>query len=110
MAGDAKWLIEAIEQKQLVEFHDTLGYCRTFEPHVYALGAGAQEIVIAYQIDVGSGTVENERVWKTVDASKVSRCEPTRHFSETRPIPKEHAQRVRTVYAQASTASRSRKE
>jgi hypothetical protein len=102
MAGNAKWLIEAIGRRHLVYFRDHWGNVHTLEPHLYVLASGNREAVIAYQFDAGRRDGPTA-AWVIHDLSADLWSDSKKQFPAVRTIPAYMRERVRAIYAEASS-------
>lgn len=89
--------IEAIQKKHLIDWLDH-GFLRALEPHMYAKIRGGEDVLIAYQIDVGP-TQENTPVWKILKMSDSMSVDTKRRFATARTVPPHLRELVREIYA-----------
>lgn len=102
MSGNAQWLIEAIEKKQLIYSRDAWGNIHTLEPHLYGLALGNQEVVIAYQVDGGRRNAPSQG-WAQHGLSSDLWSDSKKRFAAVREVPAHYRERIRTIFAEASS-------
>jgi len=99
MSGTATWLIEAIEEKQMLVYSHR-NNTALVEPQAYALRTGNQEVVIAYVVDGHTHIAERDN-WLVLGTGEHLVPDSRKKFSVAREIPRHIQEQIRVVYYRA---------
>lgn len=100
MAGDEKWLIEAIQKKLIVQKVER-GQAYLYEPHVYARVMGNREVMIGYQIRGAAKYHSAPDEWHVLSLSAVSPYDSKTRFETVREVPQDLLAMAQEIYCQA---------
>jgi hypothetical protein len=93
-------LIQAVNNRCLVEYVDEWLNHRTMEARAYGLSRGEQPVVIGYQIDGDQG-IAPEQMWKTIDdIERIVVKDGLERYAE-RTIPPQHTGQILKLFALA---------
>ncbi|WP_136419955.1 hypothetical protein [Herbaspirillum sp. ST 5-3] len=103
MSGDASWLIEAIEQRKLVQRMQR-SQVTLFEPQAYVRVAGGRDALIAYQVEGETRHHAAPHQWFVLilDAEALV-PDPKRRFSAAREIPPNYQAQIQKLYLRAKS-------
>lgn len=101
MTGREKWLIEAIEQRHLVQ-RLIRSQVTLFEPQAYARVRGGKDALIGYQVDGASRYHAVPNQWFVLLLDEESLVpDSERRFSAARVIPPHIQEQFQQLYLQA---------
>ncbi len=100
MSGTAQWLIEAIQNRWIVQKVER-GQSYLYEPHVYARAMGNREVMIGYQIRGDAKYHSASDEWHVLSLSAVEPYDSKTRFATVREVPQEKLAMAQEIYCQA---------
>jgi hypothetical protein len=103
MSGAEQWLIEAIEQRKLVQ-RMMRSQVTLFEPQAYVRVSGGRDAMIAYQVEGESRHHAALHQWFVLILSEEALVpDPKRRFSAAREIPPNYQSQIQKLYLRAKS-------